>query len=672
LPNRLRILAFALFLVALFPANALQPEVHHPLDGLTPAEYWKAYHTLQSAGKLADKTQFASVLLHEPPKSEVLAWHPGQPIVRKLDIVLYTEGKSYAAIVDVSGDKAGHLDAYTELPKDQAPVTTTESHAFDEVIKKDPQILAALKARNITDLRNVHCGVTPAGYVGLPEQTEGRRIGWGGCSDTDDAIYGWDRRIAGIFFVFDLQAKKILRFTDYGAVPMPPTTSIYDAEGGSALPGTKPISVTEPEGPSYTIHDGEVSWQHWRFRFRLDARLGPILNLVQWDDEGKLRSILYEGSLSEMYVPYQDPDETWNSHVFLDSGEYFANTGSGGIIKPLEAGIDCPAYATFFGATFFTDSGNPYIRPKLACLFERTVGDPIWRHWDSSTGISGRPTRELVFRTIATVGNYDYIFDWRFGQDASITVGVGATGILEVKAVKDQRADTPHSEAIAGHAPDGHEVDFGQLIAPGISAVDHDHFFSYRLDLDIDGEKNSLMVDKLVPYKLPETAPGRKWIWAMRPDMIATESDAKLNVSVEHPAMWRIANTGVKNSLGQFTSYAIMPGETGISLLPPDAWPQKRAGWSEHNLWVTPYDPNEKYVSGVYVMGSKGNDTLPEWTKQNRNIMNTDIVAWYTVGFHHTPRPEDWPQMPTMWHTFTLLPYQFLPKNPTMDLPLQP
>jgi Cu2+-containing amine oxidase len=39
---------------------------------------------------------------------------------------------------------------------------------------------------------------------------------------------------------------------------------------------------------------------------------------------------------------------------------------------------------------------------------------------------------------------------------------------------------------------------------------------------------------------------------------------------------------------------------------------------------------------------------------------------------HHVPRPEDWPQMPIMWHTFTPLPYQFLPRNPTMDLPIVP
>jgi primary-amine oxidase len=158
----------------------------------------------------------------------------------------------------------------------------------------------------------------------------------------------------------------------------------------------------------------------------------------------------------------------------------------------------------------------------------------------------------------------------------------------------------------------------------------------------------------------------------MQPEMAKTENDAKLNVSIEHPAMWRIANENAKNALGQSTSFMIMPGVTELSLLPPGEWPQKRAGFSEHNLWVTPYEPNERYASGVYVLGSKGDDSLAAWTKKNRNIMNTDIVAWYTVGFHHVPRPEDWPQMPVMWRSFTLAPYQFFTKNPTMDLPMTP
>ena len=176
---RRRLFVAILFSLVLAPVFALPPAVHHPLDALTPEEYWKIYTVLRDAGKLEEKTIFASVLLREPLKSDVLAWKAGDPILRKGDAVLLTEGKSYAAVIDIS---AGKLDSYVELKGYQAPVSEGELHGFDDLLKKDPRIVDALKKRDITDLRLVTCYVTPAGYVGLPEQTEGRRIGWGGCT----------------------------------------------------------------------------------------------------------------------------------------------------------------------------------------------------------------------------------------------------------------------------------------------------------------------------------------------------------------------------------------------------------------------------------------------------------------------------------------------------------
>ena len=139
-------------------------------------------------------------------------------------------------------------------------------------------------------------------------------------------------------------------------------------------------------------------------------------------------------------------------------------------------------------------------RPRVAAL--GGIGGP--------ESIAGRPGRELVFRSIAVVGNYDYILDWRFEQEGAITVAVGATGELEVKPV--QRQDG----RIMGKDPEGNTVEFGHLVAPNTDGVDHDHFFSFRLDLDVDGPKNNFEVDKLVQYKLPATS-ARKTIWAMAP-----------------------------------------------------------------------------------------------------------------------------------------------------------
>jgi primary-amine oxidase len=96
------------------------------------------------------------------------------------------------------------------------------------------------------------------------------------------------------------------------------------------------------------------------------------------------------------------------------------------------------------------------------------------------------------------------------------------------------------------------------------------------------------------------------------------------------------------------------------------------AAFSTHQLWVTPYKVGERFAAGVYPTASKGDDGLANWAKANRPIENTDIVAWYTLGFHHTARAEDWPVMPVIWHDFVLRPFDFFSQNPVLDLPPVP
>jgi primary-amine oxidase len=89
------------------------------------------------------------------------------------------------------------------------------------------------------------------------------------------------------------------------------------------------------------------------------------------------------------------------------------------------------------------ERGAPQARARVACLFERSDGAIAWRHWDFITNqTESRAARELVLRWIATVGNYDYIFDWTFQQDGTIRVAVGATGIDETKGVIGKRHDS--------------------------------------------------------------------------------------------------------------------------------------------------------------------------------------------------------------------------------------
>jgi primary-amine oxidase len=644
--------AFLLASTAAFAQNPATPS--HPLDPLTLDEYWTIYDTVKATGKVAKEDHFASVLLHEPDKKDVLAWKSGDPLHREADVILNQKGIATEIRVDVTNKT---IESWKQVKGVFPPIVVSEFHDLNEMLKSDKDVQAALAKRGITDLDLVDCEGGPIGYHAIPDQ-DAHRVVYAGCSYRHGVYHTWGRPIEGLMVLVDLNDMKILKIVDEGVVPVPTSAVNYEDAAALARPGTTPIEVNQPLGPSYQIKDGEVSWQGWKFRFRVDPRVGPIVHLAQFSDGQNSRSVLYEGSLSEMYVPYMDPGTGWSWQAFYDAGEFFLM----GIAKPLDPDFDCPSNAEYFSGLVADDHGIPTLQPRLACLFERPTGDPSWRH-EEQDGIWGRPGRELVLRAIATIGNYDYILDWRFKQEGAIQVAVGATGIIEVKGVKQTTVDGAMKSA---DSPDA----YGNLVAPNTVGVDHDHFLSFRLDLDVNGQNNSFMATRLVQKKLDLAY--RKTIWVPEPSVAKTEKDAMMDIDLRKPSMWMFIDSNSSGSVGHPYGYEIMPGVTAASLLDPEDGPQKVGAFSEHQLWVTPYVPDERYASGVYPTASKGDDGLAVWTKANRPIENTDIVAWYTMGFHHVPRQEDWPVMPTMWHDFTIRPYDFFQENPVLHLPMKP
>ena len=522
----------ALSLAVLTPLSAQTPTPQHPLDGLTSTEYWAVHDILHKSGHMTPDTGISTLLLHEPLKSTVLAWKPGDPIEREADVILEDKGQTIEARVDITGSK---LESWNVMPGVQAPFTTTELHAFSDMIKSDPRVQAAFQKRGLADMTTIHCGAGPLALRVFPEQ-ERMRIGYGGCTDADGQYHTWGRNIEGLWVVVDITGKKVLQVIDTGVIPT--AKYVGDFEEMAAVPreGTKPLLVMQPLGPSFKTDNGEITWQNWHFRLRLDSRVGPVLNLVRYQDGSRLRSVLYEGSFSEMYVPYMDTDEGWNSRSFLDAGEFTRD----GLLREVDEN-DCPSNAVYISGLSTTDTGTPLLRTKEACMFERFTGDPAWRHNENNI-MAGRPSRELVVRAAAAIGNYDYMMDWTFQQDGTIRVRVGATGIVEVKGSKDVVAP---QETMAGGMP---AIQHGTLVAPNTVAVYHDHYLCFRLDLDVDGQNNTFMVDRMVPEKI--SARTRTSIWGVQSTPAKSESDAIMDIDPRKPAMWHFISATEKGSTG--------------------------------------------------------------------------------------------------------------------------
>jgi primary-amine oxidase len=111
-----------------------------------------------------------------------------------------------------------------------------------------------------------------------------------------------------------------------------------------------------------------LQWENWDFRFSFNQRDGLVLHQIAFNDQGKLRSICYRASISEMLVPYSDPSKSWVWRQFFDSGEY----GLGYVSTEANAGKDLPENAVTFNAVLPTESLDLSFRLREPCLFLRT------------------------------------------------------------------------------------------------------------------------------------------------------------------------------------------------------------------------------------------------------------------------------------------------------------
>ena len=622
----------------------------HPLDPLTPDEIRVAAEIARADARFA-RAQFASILLNEPSKADVIAWRPGTTLPRQARLVVMTSASVFEVVVDLT---ARRLVSGVERKGVESPVMLSEFEVA-KVVWSHPEFRAALAKRGVSDPEKVFCSPMTAGYFAIPEHA-GKRIIKVGCYDlrrTTTNMWGWP--IERLYAIVDLRERRVLSVSDAGVVPIADRDMNFtEAAAGPLRAARKPTVMAQPQGANFTVNGNEIAWGNWRLHARVDARVGTVISVARWQDGNKSRSVLYQGYLSEMFVPYMDADYGWYSRTYFDTGEY----GAGTMATSLTRGVDCPATAAFLSSTFGNDKGEPITIPNALCIFERGTGDPIWRHAESlNQTYEGRANVELVVRMAATVGNYDYLFDWVFNDAAEIEVRVGATGIDSVKGVPTSRM-TDKTSAV--------DTRYGTLVAPNLVAVNHDHYFNFRLDLDVDGTRNSFNQDIYRPVTLPADLP-RRSLYVVEPTIAASENAAKLSTGHER-SKYRVLNESQTNEVGNAVSYEVLVANHATLLLDPNDWPAKRAGFLRHDLWVTPYVPSERYAGGEYMFQSTGSDGLAAWTTRDRPIRNQDIVVWINLGMHHLTRAEDLPVMPTIWHSFKLRPHNFFNRNPAIDL----
>ena len=589
----------------------------HPLDPLSAAEIERAWEILRGARPLGPRVRVIFVMLHEPAKKVVLGHRPGDPVERVAFVVCVDRdaGRTYEATVSLS---EGRVRSWEHVPDAQPAIVLDEFLECEAVVRADPRWQEALRKRGVTDPRLAMVDCWSAGYFGFPED-EGRRLvralTWVRRHPHDN---GYARPVANLLTVVDLNAMAVLDVIDGGVIPLPPEDAGYSPADAGTRTGLKPIEIRQPEGPSFLLRGYELTWQKWRMRIGFTPREGLVIHTVTYEDGGRERPVLYRASVADMVVPYGDPRPTYFHRNAFDVGEY----GIGTLANALQNGCDCLGEIRYLDAVVNDSQGRAVPLPNAICIHEEDAGI-LWKHFDwrlQTTEV--RRARRLVVSSISTVGNYEYGFYWCFGQDGAIELEVKLTGVISNGA--ERLGDRPR---------------WGEMVAPGVYGPIHQHFFCARLDMMVDGPDNSVYeIDTVADPPGPDN-PHHNAFHA-EATLLTSEGRAQRLADPLAGRFWKIVNPSVRNRMGEPVGYKLHPGENVRPFALPEASVTRRAGFMTKHLWVTRFDPRERYAAGEYPNQHPGGAGLPSYVRDDADLDNTDVVVWYTFGAHHVVRTD--------------------------------
>jgi primary-amine oxidase len=637
------------------------PEVRtgttNPLQPLDPVEIRRTAEILHEHQQLDEKVRFVTVTLHEPDKREVLDHdRNGGPVPERAAFVVLYDRRHQQTVEAVVSLTGGAVTSWRVVEDVQPSVMLEEFFSAEEITRADPRWQEAMRKRGVTDFSLAMIDPWAAGYD--IEDPAGRRLlrplTFVRSREDDN---GYARPVEGLIVLLDMDTMEVIDVRDHGVVPLPPKSGNYvpelmfDDDNRPAFTqlrdDVRPLEIAQPEGPSFTVDGHAVSWQNWRLRVGYTPREGLVLHQVGYEDRGRLRPVLYRASLSEMYIPYGDPAPTHRIKNVFDEGEY----GVGMLLNPLTLGCDCLGEIFYFDATANDQEGRPVTIPNAICMHEEDYGIS-WKHTDFRTEkVEVRRSRRLVISCIATVGNYEYGFFWYLYTDGSIQYEVKLTGVLSTGALAE-----------------GVEPRHGVVVAPGLYGPHHQHFFNVRLDMQVDGDRNSVYeVDAAAVPLGPDNPYGNAWV--SQKTLLGRESEARRLIDPLIARVWYVVNPNEITELGHPTGYKLMPGDNVLPLQQEGSQAFARAQFAYKHLWVTRYDPQERYAAGDYPNQHGSPGGLLEYQKADRPLENEDVVVWYSFGAHHVVRPEDWPVMPASYIGFTLKPVGFFDGNPALDMP---
>lgn len=627
-------------------ALLVTPQAHaHPLDDLSPEELVVCDEVIRQSGRFAVDLRYPIVAAQEPDKEAMLAYgRTGAPIARQAFAVVFEKGANrlFEVVVDLAGRTLAQV---TEVKGRQPPLLFEEYDRAAALVRADARWQAALAKRGL-DPNDIWLDGWAPGVETPQERKLGKRLMRGVPFLRGKIKNAYSRPIEGLVATLDMNADKVVEVMDLGVEPMVPGQELVPKPVSKLGLPLKALTVSQPEGPSFTVKGQQVTWQNWVFHYSMRPVEGLVIHTLNYRDDTQERSVLYKGALAEMLVPYGDPKKTWSFRSAFDVGQY----GIGRTAHILQPGIDAPDNAVYRDAYFADDQGRVMKAPRAVAIYERERG-VLWKHFDQFTReTAALRARQLVITFSTTIGNYDYGVNWILHADGVVEVEAHLTGIMLAKG--SPLTKNPCSQSCQ------------HLVEPNIVTPNHQHFFAFRLDLDVDGPKNTAVELNTAALPLGVSNPDGN-AFEMTQTILARAGQASRDLNLATARKWKVLNANVENAMAHPVGYTLIPGENAVPYLHPTSPMRQQAAFINHPVWFTKYHANQQHPAGDYPYQDHSGDGLSKWVAANENLQNEDVVLWYVFGITHHARPEEWPVMSEHRAGFKLVPSNFFSRNPS-------
>ena len=215
------------------------------------------------------------------------------------------------------------VDRLQEIPNAQPMVTGEDSGRADQIVRADPRWRRAMEARGIRDLNHVVIVAWTAGYFDLPGTQQGRVVRaipyYSGGNTRNYYAHPIEGVVAHVNLTTGRSSISWIPIAASRFRANPPNSGRSSTRRCGSLPlRSRSRRSRVPDSASRTAKsDGRSGVSATRCtRARAWCSTPSAMKT-----RGRVRQVLYRGSLSEMVVPYGDPSGGWFFRNSFDAGE---------------------------------------------------------------------------------------------------------------------------------------------------------------------------------------------------------------------------------------------------------------------------------------------------------------------------------------------------------------